>query len=120
LHTTARWAVEAEFYVTHQVHYQLLDHEFDAASDEILLWRACCAELGSWSNRLPAKPEPEPTMEVVPGDPFWRANSKDFVDEQGRITRRLQTFAMPTLESARILDAQRDNLIPPLDTAFCL
>ena len=33
--TTARWAVNASMVVTHRVHYKLLDHDFDAASDRI-------------------------------------------------------------------------------------
>ena len=31
IHTTARWAIEAAFCVTHHVRYKLLDHDFDAA-----------------------------------------------------------------------------------------
>lgn len=37
---TARWAIHADFICTHKVHYQLLDAEFDAASDSMVLWYA--------------------------------------------------------------------------------
>jgi hypothetical protein len=40
---------------THRVHYKLLDHEFDAASDNMILWHASCAEQQrGWANRWPA------------------------------------------------------------------
>ncbi len=41
MHYTARWAVEATFLVTHDIHYKLLDHDFDAASDSMVLWYGC-------------------------------------------------------------------------------
>lgn len=120
LHTTARWAIDASVSVTHDVHYKLLDHDFDAASDDAMLWHACCAELGSWSSRLPAKREPEPMMEIKPRNSDRHSNTRDFVDEKGLITKRIQTYAMPTIERARILDTRLNTRIPLLDTAFCL
>jgi Family of unknown function (DUF6012) len=53
LHYKARWAIEGELLATHSVHYKLLDHEFDAASDDMVLWYASRAEQGGWSNRWP-------------------------------------------------------------------
>jgi Family of unknown function (DUF6012) len=62
----------AEPLVTHHVHYKVLDHDFDTASDSMVLWYACEAELGGWSRRLPAWAEgippvtAEPLMEIIP------------------------------------------------------
>ncbi len=95
LQYTARWAVEATLVVTHQIHYKLLDHDFDAASEDMTLWYACSADLGGWSKRWPAEVEgipplyAEPMMEVVPREPDpreqkgWRSGTEDFRNELG-------------------------------------
>jgi hypothetical protein len=49
---TARWAVDAELVVTHRVDYKVIDHDFDAASDSMVLWHAT---MGGWANRFPTE-----------------------------------------------------------------
>jgi hypothetical protein len=121
LHTTARWAVEATSAVTHHVHYRLLDHDFDAASDHLVFLYACSAGLGGWSSRWPenAKGIPpvkeEPVMEVVPL--MNRAESEDTYDGEWITTRR-ETFAMPTIERERLVNTKFHNRTPTIDEAF--
>jgi hypothetical protein len=121
-HVSARWAIEAERIVSHNVHYKLLDHDFDAASDDMMLWHAQCEELGGWPSRKPtwctkeiAPVLVEPFMEVVAGRP--RAQT---VDEEngGMIVARWQSFEMPTLERERVLGNRWHDRMPSIDAAF--
>jgi hypothetical protein len=122
---TARWAVEGELCVTHFVDYKILDHDFDAASDQMLLWRACCKELGGWSSRMPSGAERkspmvvEPMMEVVAENVARHRLSEDAV-ESGWIMRRREIFVMPTIERERILQTELNERIPPIDMVFRL
>lgn len=125
--TTARWAVEASTVVTHRVHYKLLDHDYDAASDSTEFWYACCAELGGWSNRWPggtrSRPSMafEPVMEVEPGLMKQPRSSVDSIDvRSGWIIAREEVFSMPTVERERILDTRLSSRIPVLGAAFVL
>lgn len=129
LHTTERWAVEASTVVTHRVHYRLLDHDFDAASDSTQFWYACCAELGGWSDRWPDgarnRNRPpikyEPVMEVEPGLSQQQRLSKDVIDVQsGWIVVREETFSMPTIERERITETKLGGRIPAPGSAFVL
>jgi hypothetical protein len=121
---TARWVVDAEFVATHRVSYKLLDHEFDAASDSMMLWYATSRSLGGWSSRWPAWAEglapasAEPKMEIIPGDV---SRASDVLDARGRIVERREMFSMPTIERKRILNAKVfHERLPTLDSAFHL
>ncbi len=125
LHITARWTIADAIIVTHHVHYQLLDHDFEAASDDIVLWYACSAEFGGWSNRCPAWLNPtclgyvSPVMEVDPHNLYQRMKTEDILDEQsGMIISRRQTFAMPTIERDRLLSTKINSRLPPLSAVF--
>ena len=127
LHVTARWAVEASTVVTHRVHYKVLDHDFDAASDSTQFWFACCAELGGWSDRWPGgvrwRPSMayEPMMEVEPGLTNQQRSSKDTIDvRSGWILAREETFSMPTIERERIIETKLSERVPALGAAFVL
>lgn len=127
LHTTARWAVEASTVVTHTVHYKLLDHDYDAASDKTEFWYGCCAELGGWPDRWPGgtKWRPsmahEPVMEIEPGLMRQQRSSKDMIDvRSGWIVAREETFSMPTIERERILGTRLSSRVPALGAAFVL
>jgi hypothetical protein len=121
---TARWAVEASAILTHHVHYKLLDHDFDAASDDMTLWYASSPTLGGRSKRWPAWANDvppvlaEPIMEALPAHTGPRVTSEDVLDERGLIVCRRQTFPMPTIERARILSSQFNERIPQLGAAF--
>jgi hypothetical protein len=125
LHMTARWAVEASKAVTHRVHYKLLDHDFEAASDCTKFWRACCAELGGWSDRCPDGTRHrsptvfEPRMEVDPKLSSQQRTSRDIIDiRSGWIIAREETFLMPTIERERITETKLHTRVPPLTAAF--
>jgi hypothetical protein len=122
---TARWAIEAEFCATHRVDYKLLDQEFDAASDNMILWHACSGELGNWTNRIPPRAKSdipmvtEPIMEVLGCDVDGRRARKDFI-ECGMIISRHQLFEMPTIERERIINTKLNDRMPPIQTVFRL
>jgi hypothetical protein len=124
--TTARWAIEAELCVTHSVDYKILDREFDAASDNMVLWHACCKELGGWSNRFPpgvwmsVPVVTEPAMEVDPGPFDDRRKREDVVDKSDNIVSRHEVFSMPTIEPERILHTDLNERIPGMEMAFRL
>jgi uncharacterized protein DUF6012 len=122
---TARWAVEAELGVTHQVDYKILDRDFDAASDSMMLWHRCCTELGGWSNRFPSGSETtipmttEPMMEIDPRCFDNRRSCEDTI-EGGWIVSRREVFYMPTIEPERILQTKLAERMPTIDMAFKL
>lgn len=120
----ARWAIEAQTVVTHHVHYRLLDHDFDAASDDYVLLYPCSRELGGWSDRRPVS-EPRqspPSMEVLPreyGEGEKPVTYQDSLDgASGWIMKRSQSYAMPTIERGRIVAGLLGQRLPPLDSAF--
>jgi hypothetical protein len=124
-HCRARWAIEAEEVIIHDVHYRLLDDDFDAASDNMTLWDADFAELGGWPDRRPAwwtdKVTPvgaEPVMHALVSKESRR--DRETVDEEywEYILRRRQTFAMPTIERGRLLSAKLNDRMPTLDAVF--
>jgi hypothetical protein len=100
----ARWAVEAERVLIHEVQYSLLDDDFDAASDDTMLWNAWCADLGGWSDRRPAwwteDVTPvcaEPVMHAVVSKENSRVRETTDEEDFGFVLRRQQSFAMPTI-----------------------
>lgn len=122
LFCTARWGLEAAMVVSHYVLYKLLDGDFDAASDDMMLWYGCDPESGGWSNRWPGwargltPHEAEPRMELWPEQPG--PGIRDVFDAAGLIVGRHQTFALPTIERERLVNSRLNERLPPLNTAF--
>ena len=119
--TVARWAIEAETLVTHHVHYRVLDHDFDTASQDMTLWSAQFEN--GWADRWPdavrniAPMKAEPLMEVLPDDTD-RPETWDTLDVRtGWIEQRRQNFAMPTIERGRYLDNTYAEIPRPLLSA---
>jgi hypothetical protein len=116
-----RWAIEAQHVVTHEVHCKIIDRDFDATSENVMLWHACCEELGGWADRSCDFPRPrqEPAMEIICSElaPF---NADDTVDESGMIICRRQTWEMPTIERERLINSKLDHYrrIPSLAMVF--
>lgn len=110
---TARWSVDAEVVVTHRVQYRLLDREFDAASDDKMLWHACSASLGGWASRWPEPRDAESPCSTAPvmvahvsdAAHFREGAAGDSAQHQlaegGLVVERRQRFDMPTLERGR-------------------
>jgi hypothetical protein len=132
LYYKARWAIEGELLATHRVHYKLLDHEFDAASDNMVLWGAMVAEgewsaglPPTWSDRWPAwaaglpPTKAEPLMEIVLRDDGKNGRAENILDARGQIVERREVFAMPTIERERIITGRmRDWRVPSVSSAF--
>jgi hypothetical protein len=125
---TARWSIQgAASLAIHEVHYTLLDSDYDAASDNMVLWYGCGPEFGNrwpmWAKNL-APIDAEPKMEVVPAETADGGNklesyAEDVRDEHfGWIVHRRQTFAMPTLERERVLSTTLEPRQPLLGSAF--
>ena len=126
----ARWSVECALLVTHAVHYRLLDHDFDAASDDMTLWKSRFESSGRISeDRTPAWAEgtravrSEPVMEVIPEASDRHLAREDIIDalddvEQKWIVSRCEIFAMPTIDRERIINCEPYERRPALDNAF--
>jgi Family of unknown function (DUF6012) len=110
---TARWAIEAQHLVTHHVSCKLLDRDFDAASENSVLWYAHCESLGGWKSREPDHIAPirrEPVMELKtsvddserkPG----RVDTPPTMSAGGGRTSRFQSYKKPN-------ERPRPTLIP--------
>lgn len=102
-----RWALDAETLVAHTVRYELLDSDFHAASDSMLLWYGTDAELGGWSDRIPPCHAGKGGMHV---EPRMLAAPPD----------RFETFRLPTIEPERLQHCVLDDRLPLLADAFRL
>jgi hypothetical protein len=121
---TVRWAIEAEFVVKHHVDCKVLDRDFDAASESMILWHAVSGELGNWCNRFPAgwhweaPAVTEPMMEVVPKGVGQRRKSEDIIEGDWIMVRH-ESFSMPTIERERILQNRlRAERVPGPEMVF--
>jgi hypothetical protein len=117
----ARWAVEAEFAVVHHVTCRVIDQEFDAVSDDAVLWYGT---MSGWSDRRPVKDDIplviQPVMELDPDRVDTRRSATDYV-EDGQIVSRYQQMHMPTIEPGRILERSwPERRAPKLEMAFRL
>lgn len=129
--TMVRWAVEAETIVTHRVDYKVLDEEFDLASEDMVLWYACCEELGGWSARFPAnslgehvpvKCEPLMRTELFDGAPR-DCDVTEKRNDSGLVVFLHQFFEMPTIERGRLwgeIKWAENSRAPALESAFQL
>jgi hypothetical protein len=120
---TARWAVGAELVVTHRVDYKVIDHDFDAASDSMILWHGTTS---GWADRFPTEVKGialvklEPMMEIEPReDPDNRRLNRDLM-EGGWIVNRHESFSMPTIERERITKPRFGERMPSLEVALQL
>lgn len=48
-----RWAIAASYIATHRVLYIVLDDDFDAISENMVLWYAMNGGHGAWKSRWP-------------------------------------------------------------------
>jgi hypothetical protein len=111
--------------ITHQVRYRLLDHDFDAASEDMTSWYGAIDGSGGWLSRWPVEIEgiapvnAQPAMEVLPPRTH-RPETWDEIDvETGWIKHRRQNLALPTIERGRLADWPFPEIpFPPLSAAF--
>ncbi|EJZ60958.1 Hypothetical protein I1A_000037 (plasmid) [Pseudomonas fluorescens R124] len=119
-----RWNVEGSHIATHRVRYLVLDEEFDAVSDNMMLWHAIHGD-ERWKTRIPdlylgiAHVAVQPRMDVKP-----RRERSDAVvyafDEQGCVVERSETFLMHTIERERLHGhyCSNNERIPGIEAAF--
>jgi hypothetical protein len=121
-HVHTEWLIK-DYVVSHSVEYRILDHDFGAASDNIMLWRGTSKELGGWPSRIPrslisssAPKFREPSMAFFEEE----ANKPDTEDRvvDGIITERRQIFSMPTLERERLVGNELNSRLPLIKDAF--
>lgn len=116
----ARWAVEAQLVVRHEVKFKVLDRDFDAVTDEFIAWHAFYGK--NWGHRVPKeleKPDAqhEPCMEVL--SPERSRERDDVVDQRtGLIMLRREVFQMPTIETERLLNHLEGGWMPKREMAF--
>jgi hypothetical protein len=122
---TALWAIDGSFESTHVIHYSILDHDFDFASDNMTLWYAHAPWLNcpAWSDRRPdwwVRHTPtlysDSYMEYTPHKSLMETT--DSFDDQGRILVRDQAFPMPTIERGRLFQPPSSFYVPPIESIF--
>lgn len=132
----ARWAVtlygdlyseRLETVATHRVEYHILDGEFDAVTDNMLLWYGDTGERREWSTRWApgaigkSPAQAQPIMEIFPdgrsGLGPWRVGP-DRLTNRGLIAERIESFGMLTLERDRLKRHPFADRMPGLDTAI--
>lgn len=107
----SRWSVNAERVLTHTVEYELLDHDFDAVSDNPSYWSATYQ--GGFEDRWPrqysgispVKIQPKMTMPNI---------------ELGDPQSLNETLSIPTVPLERMYYGQplANNRMPPVSDAF--
>lgn len=120
-----RWSVAASHIATHRVHYIILDEEYDAISENMVLWYATSESLGSYKSRWPGNEEygtpatSQPRMEAY--QRLRRVGPiRDVTDESGAVIERSEVFKLPTLQPERVLNSKLSygDRTPSLEAAF--
>ncbi|MBZ9574487.1 hypothetical protein KGR00_07185 [Halomonas coralii] len=128
---TARWAIGATIVVRHVVRYEIIDSDYDAVSDDMLLWGPTPKALGNWPSRWPdftaqwpaytaqwTPANAQPCMEVTPTG-RREGDVRDTV-EGGLILYREERLGLPTIESGRLLEKELSvrHRLPEIKSAF--
>lgn len=107
----AIWEIEGRRVTTHRVEHTILDQEYDAVSDLMMLWYGTDSSAGSWANRWPT-PYTHPPVVLQPkmdicdaahGGSIRAGDVTDTITPDGFVTQRIERFTVPTLERARLL-----------------
>jgi hypothetical protein len=119
-----RWAINAGVLAIHRVSHIVLDAEFDAVSDHLLLWhRLSDGASGMWSRRWPDCYGDRPAVDVQPGmtlSPSTRERALPVTytrTHPGEIIC-CETLHMHTLERDRLLPRPHLDRLPPPESAF--
>lgn len=118
----ARWAVDAEFVATHEISYRVTDCDFDAVTDDILMWSAHPPAFGSWPDRMPPYAR---NVSPMSGKVLMLLTEEEEHDrlvvdrkERGLIVERKQQFLLPTIEPARLDNCRLRDTYPSLDQSI--
>jgi hypothetical protein len=108
----ARWAVQARFIATHRVHYIVLDSDFDAVTDNMVLWESRWPEAHKDSVPASSRPRMQLSLDSL------RSSQLDFSVTSPQSYERVETFPVPTIERERLLSREIDYRVPPIESAF--
>jgi hypothetical protein len=116
-----RWSVNAEYVLEHVVNYVIPDQEFDAATDQMVLWYGERMSGHHTGSPMSAKP-------VAGLSLSWERERKteDEYNVKGQLVRIADRFVMPTITRSSIdpslpaLDRQRHiwDRHPPMSSIF--
>ncbi|MEW5511890.1 DUF6012 family protein [Pseudomonas asiatica] len=124
---TTRWALVADVVVKHVVKYEILDEEYDAATDCMLIWSGFMGDGTQFQNRWPESAKEfvpashQPRMDVLAGC----GKKGDFKDTQtpyGIILERHESIQIPTVERERLVRraSSINNRLPHFEHAIRL
>lgn len=126
----SRWAVGKGTTAVHRVDYEVLDADYQAVTDNMMLWYGCSGLLGDWASRWPegeqysAPAYEQPTMELFTekhGGLSRTTRVHDKLDVGGRIAERNETFRVPTVEADRIIKTRLTDIpIPSMESVIRL
>lgn len=114
-----RWAVDAGEVLTHTVRYMLLDTEFDFATDQMTLWSGT----PDYPSRRPDIPQygfparTQPRMGLLSND-GREGIIEDVLGPVGLLSKRHETFYIPTISPGRFETSPRSERLPGLGDAF--
>ncbi|PUA41494.1 quorum threshold expression element, QteE [Pseudomonas protegens] len=118
-----RWSIGSEVLLRHQVDYVVLDDEFEAVTDYVMLWAdltQLCAGMETWTSRVPD----------FFSKPLGLSSPVMMFDEQSLVGQRVpgqalqleycETFRMPTVEPGRLIPRDNDfhRRMPSVEHAF--
>lgn len=122
-----RWAIDGAAVITHCVQNVVLDNDYDAVTDSMVLWGAMSEGLGGFPDRWPAElkgrvpAHAQPRMDVLKHDAESRQGDvSDTISSAGMVHERHERFRVPTIERDRLLWPRglgRDRM-PPVTSAF--
>ena len=120
----ARWAVNEEHIVAHEVEYRIADADFNAASDNMILWNELQLVEGSFASRTTTMQSPllaQPRMEIfadLPEGETRRTSVEDTVSADRFIVLRREVFTMPTIEPERLFCTEINKRMPSIESAI--
>lgn len=130
----ARWAVNGEYLLTHEVEYQVLDREYGALSDYMIHWYSTSHKGQQYKARWPAlytgaPCDEEPKMEMFDRESFAlifndqhdssrQERMQDSVGAGGLIEIRRERFPVHTLERERVESSWLLDRMPPISIAI--
>ncbi|HCE5941742.1 DUF6012 family protein [Pseudomonas aeruginosa] len=121
-----RWKIAGEIVVQHRVEYVVLDDEFDAVTDDPVLWNGLCFEMGDFPNRVTdvllqqAKERGCPLGLSSPRATFEPPSFDDRTRRPVSPVEICEQFRMPTIEPGRLLPRDNDiqSRLPSRELAF--
>ena len=119
-----RWAVSASLVVTHKVNYVVMDRDFDAVSDNMMLWGEISQYVKKWrcpnfvNGTTPSRAQPR--MDIYPASLSGAERDGDVKDiiKNGLIIERNEVFSLPTIEKVYLLNSTINERLPLIETAF--